>query len=419
MLKKIKNIIINFVPQHPAAQGILSLLIELVGETVVRVDPHIGLLKRGTEKLRENKIYNQGLLYRYSIDYVLIKVKEYCCSLRMKEVLIENIDVKNINIKLKLLRKDSIKKSYKKNQKRYYRKNNICLGNSKFKQIVGTLSSSSGKGGGEPPHRDYNFNKKNIGHYSPNVEGRNNYKWFKNIELSKSKMGIVWKRDKFKLNLKYDSDYIKEKWKLSDDDYNSFVHATDEANIILNHPTFVLEFNNNDSVVIIYFTRTNGSNYNLSYFDIDNNRIYTTQSLVSVTQLENIAIGGINICNIQNGSIEEYLLQNEELFSYFELNSNLNYETINEIDPYNYEVLSSILDDFNCDNFEEVKLQLIDQICEQSLNEDIPMVYNGINVTNGLENYNNLSDSQKEAITNLRLKFVSVFIDVVEKIIKK
>lgn len=57
--KKVQNITINFGPQHPAAHGVLRLVLTLDGETVVRADPHIGLLHRATEKLIENKTYLQ------------------------------------------------------------------------------------------------------------------------------------------------------------------------------------------------------------------------------------------------------------------------------------------------------------------------------------------------------------------------
>ena len=57
---KIKNFTLNFGPQHPAAHGVLRLVLELQGETVLRAEPHIGLLHRGTEKLIEHKTYMQG-----------------------------------------------------------------------------------------------------------------------------------------------------------------------------------------------------------------------------------------------------------------------------------------------------------------------------------------------------------------------
>ena len=59
----VKNLILNLGPQHPAAHGVLRLVIELDGEVVKRCDPHIGLLHRGTEKLIENKTYLQASLF--------------------------------------------------------------------------------------------------------------------------------------------------------------------------------------------------------------------------------------------------------------------------------------------------------------------------------------------------------------------
>src|SRR5258707_14200659 len=65
----VRNFTINFGPQHPAAHGVLRLIIELHGEVVERVDPHIGLLHRGTEKLIEHKTYLQALRYFDRLDY--------------------------------------------------------------------------------------------------------------------------------------------------------------------------------------------------------------------------------------------------------------------------------------------------------------------------------------------------------------
>jgi NADH-quinone oxidoreductase subunit D len=67
--QQIKNININFGPQHPAAHGVLRLVLELDGEIVDRADPHIGLLHRGTEKLIEHKTYVQALPYFDRLDY--------------------------------------------------------------------------------------------------------------------------------------------------------------------------------------------------------------------------------------------------------------------------------------------------------------------------------------------------------------
>jgi len=80
--KKIKNFTINFGPQHPAAHGVLRLVLELDGELIHRCDPHIGLLHRGTEKLIENKNYLQVLPYFDRLDYVSMMTQEhaYCLS---------------------------------------------------------------------------------------------------------------------------------------------------------------------------------------------------------------------------------------------------------------------------------------------------------------------------------------------------
>jgi NADH dehydrogenase (ubiquinone) Fe-S protein 2 len=83
LLKKIKNFTINFGPQHPAAHGVLRLVLELNGEIVNRADPHIGLLHRGTEKLIEYKTYAQALPYFDRLDYVSMMAQEhsYCLAI--------------------------------------------------------------------------------------------------------------------------------------------------------------------------------------------------------------------------------------------------------------------------------------------------------------------------------------------------
>jgi len=77
---KLRNLAINFGPQHPAAHGVLRLIIHLDGERIKRVDPHIGLLHRGTEKLLEYKNYIQGLPYFDRLDYVSMMAQEMCYS---------------------------------------------------------------------------------------------------------------------------------------------------------------------------------------------------------------------------------------------------------------------------------------------------------------------------------------------------
>ena len=83
LVKKIKNFTINFGPQHPAAHGVLRLILELKGEVVQRAEPHIGLLHRGTEKLIEYKNYVQALPYFDRLDYVSMMAQEhsYCLAI--------------------------------------------------------------------------------------------------------------------------------------------------------------------------------------------------------------------------------------------------------------------------------------------------------------------------------------------------
>ena len=78
---KAKNFTINFGPQHPAAHGVLRLVLDLDGEVVERADPHIGLLHRGTEKLIEYKTYMQALPYFDRLDYVSMMAQEQTLSL--------------------------------------------------------------------------------------------------------------------------------------------------------------------------------------------------------------------------------------------------------------------------------------------------------------------------------------------------
>ena len=89
-LKKIKNFTLNFGPQHPAAHGVLRLILELNGERVIYADPHIGLLHRGTEKLLEYKTFLQGLPYFDRLDYVSMMAQEHCYSLAIEKLL--NLD---------------------------------------------------------------------------------------------------------------------------------------------------------------------------------------------------------------------------------------------------------------------------------------------------------------------------------------
>jgi NADH dehydrogenase (ubiquinone) Fe-S protein 2 len=85
--RKIKNLTMNFGPQHPAAHGVLRLVLELNGEVVVKADPHIGLLHRGTEKLIEYKNYLQALPYFDRLDYVSMMAQEHGYSIAVEKLL--------------------------------------------------------------------------------------------------------------------------------------------------------------------------------------------------------------------------------------------------------------------------------------------------------------------------------------------
>jgi NADH dehydrogenase (ubiquinone) Fe-S protein 2 len=87
LLKDLKNFTINFGPQHPAAHGVLRLILELEGEVIKKADPHIGLLHRGTEKLIEYKTYLQALPYFDRLDYVSMMAQEHCYSLAVENLL--------------------------------------------------------------------------------------------------------------------------------------------------------------------------------------------------------------------------------------------------------------------------------------------------------------------------------------------
>ena len=75
--QEIRNYTLNFGPQHPAAHGVLRLILEMDGETIVRADPHVGLLHRGTEKLAESKPFNQSIGYMDRLDYVSMMCNEH------------------------------------------------------------------------------------------------------------------------------------------------------------------------------------------------------------------------------------------------------------------------------------------------------------------------------------------------------
>ena len=87
MAKEKKTLNLNFGPQHPAAHGVLRLILELDGEVIERADPHIGLLHRGTEKLIEHKTYSQALPYFDRLDYVAPMNQEHAFALAIEKLL--------------------------------------------------------------------------------------------------------------------------------------------------------------------------------------------------------------------------------------------------------------------------------------------------------------------------------------------
>jgi NADH-quinone oxidoreductase subunit D len=86
-MAEIKNYTLNFGPQHPAAHGVLRLVLELDGEVIQRADPHIGLLHRATEKLAETKTYIQALPYMDRLDYVSMMCNEHAYCLAIEKLM--------------------------------------------------------------------------------------------------------------------------------------------------------------------------------------------------------------------------------------------------------------------------------------------------------------------------------------------
>jgi len=98
-IRNFKTLNLNFGPQHPAAHGVLRVLLELKGEVIKKIDPHIGLLHRGTEKLLESKTYMQGLPYFDRLDYVSMMIQEHGFCL-----VLEKIQGVNIPFRAKIIR---------------------------------------------------------------------------------------------------------------------------------------------------------------------------------------------------------------------------------------------------------------------------------------------------------------------------
>src|SRR5438046_9447979 len=86
-LAEIRNYTMNFGPQHPAAHGVLRLVLEMDGEVIQKADPHIGLLHRGTEKLAESKPFNQSIGYMDRLDYVSMMCHEHAYVLAIERLL--------------------------------------------------------------------------------------------------------------------------------------------------------------------------------------------------------------------------------------------------------------------------------------------------------------------------------------------
>ena len=86
-MPEIRNYTLNFGPQHPAAHGVLRLVLELDGEVIQRADPHVGLLHRGTEKLAEYKPFNQSIPYMDRLDYVSMMCNEHGYVLALEKLL--------------------------------------------------------------------------------------------------------------------------------------------------------------------------------------------------------------------------------------------------------------------------------------------------------------------------------------------
>jgi len=86
-MPEIRNFTLNFGPAHPAAHGVLRLILEMDGEVIQRADPHIGLLHRGTEKLAESKIYSQSIGYMDRLDYVSMMCNEHGYILAIEKML--------------------------------------------------------------------------------------------------------------------------------------------------------------------------------------------------------------------------------------------------------------------------------------------------------------------------------------------
>ena len=99
-MPEIKNYTLNFGPQHPAAHGVLRLVLEMDGEVIERADPHIGLLHRATEKLAESKPYNQSIGYMDRLDYVSMMCNEHGYLLAIEKLLDLDVPIRGQYIRV-------------------------------------------------------------------------------------------------------------------------------------------------------------------------------------------------------------------------------------------------------------------------------------------------------------------------------
>ena len=99
-MPEIRNMTMNFGPQHPAAHGVLRLILEMDGEVIEHADPHIGLLHRGTEKLAESKPFNQSIRYIDRLDYISMIRHEHSYVLPHEQLLGETLPLREQYIRL-------------------------------------------------------------------------------------------------------------------------------------------------------------------------------------------------------------------------------------------------------------------------------------------------------------------------------
>ena len=113
MAENFKPVTLNFGPQHPAAHGVLRLLVQLEGEVVNKAEPHIGLLHRGTEKLIEHKTYTQAIPYFDRLDYVSPMCQEHAFAIAVEDLLGIEAPVRAQYIRVMFASDENTKSSFK------------------------------------------------------------------------------------------------------------------------------------------------------------------------------------------------------------------------------------------------------------------------------------------------------------------